>query len=103
MTEHADIQRLNSNQVMSAVTILIKRCIYQGRCQTAAVWIFVVKRGKCSKIDQLLKLVGTDKSRLLSAQLLVKTWKTFKPSMHSGLNGSRDVAHQHAQPFRRIW
>ena len=29
MTEHADIQRLNSNQVMSAVTIHIKRCIYQ--------------------------------------------------------------------------
>lgn len=91
MTEHIDIQRLNSNQVMSAVTIHNQTVYLSGQVpDSTSLDIRGQTLEVLMKIDQLLKLAGTDKSRLLSAQLFVKTWKTFKPSMRSGLNGSRD-------------
>ncbi|WP_291358760.1 MULTISPECIES: RidA family protein [Acinetobacter] len=79
MTEHADIQRLNSNQVMSAVTIHNKTVYLSGQVpDSSSLDIRGQTREVLMKIDQLLKLVGTDKSRLLSAQLLVKNLEDFQ-------------------------
>ena len=78
--DNTAIQRLKSNGIMSAVTIHHQTVYLSGqipdssdldiRKQTLEVF---------AKIEELLALANTDKSRLLSAQLFVKIWTIFKP------------------------
>ncbi|TSH73892.1 RidA family protein [Acinetobacter sp. RF15A] len=79
MTEHANIQRLNSNQVMSAVTIH-QQTVYLSGQVPDSTYLDIEGQTKevLAKIDQLLELAGTDKSRLLSAQLFVKNLADFQ-------------------------
>lgn len=79
MMEHTDIQRINSNQVMSAVTIHNQTVYVSGQVPDSTRQdISGQTQEVLKKIDQLLKLAGTDKSRLLSAQLFVKNLEDFQ-------------------------
>ena len=79
MMEHSDIQRIRSNQVMSAATIHNKTVYLSGQVpDSTSLDIRGQTREVLMKIDQLLKLAGTDKSRLLSAQLFVKNLEDFQ-------------------------
>ena len=77
MTEQVDIQRLNSNPVMSAVTIHQQTVYLSGQVpDSTTLDIAGQTKEVLAKIDQLLALAGTDK-RLLSAQLFVKNLQDF--------------------------
>ena len=79
MKEHTDIQRISSNQVMSAVTIHNKTVYLSGQVPDSTRQdITAQTREVLRKIDQLLELAGTDKSRLLSAQLFLKNLEDFQ-------------------------
>ena len=79
MMEHTDIQRINSNQVMSAVTIHNQTVYLSGQVPDSTRQdISGQTQEVLTKIDQLLTLAGTDKSRLLSAQLFVKNLEDFQ-------------------------
>lgn len=77
--DNTAIQRLKSNGIMSAVTIHHQTVYLSGqipdssdldiRKQTLEVFV---------KIEELLALANTDKSRLLSAQLFVKNLDDFQ-------------------------
>ena len=63
MMEHTDIQRINSNQVMSAVTIHNQTVYVSGQVPDSTRQdISGQTQEVLTKIDQLLKLAGTDKS-----------------------------------------
>ena len=75
---NSDIQKINTNEVMSAVTVLTKWFICQVRCLKIPSKMWHSKtREILATIDELLALANTDKSRLLSAQLYLKNLSDF--------------------------
>ncbi len=81
------IQRLNSNQIMSAVTIHQQTVYLSGQVPNSTD---LDVRGQTlevfAKIEELLALANTDKSQLLSAQLFVKHLDDFA-NRESALGG----------------
>ena len=77
--DNTAIQRLNSNQIMSAVTIHHQTVYLSGQVPNSTD---LDVRGQTqevfAKIEELLALANTDKSRLISAQLFVKHLDDFQ-------------------------
>lgn len=79
MTQDQNIQRLNSNEVMSAVTIHRGVVYLSGQVPSNTdLDIEGQTKDVLAKIDELLALAQTDKSRILSAQLFVKHLADFQ-------------------------
>lgn len=76
--QHADIQKLNSNQVMSAVTIFNKVVYLSGQVPKNTQQDIIGQTQEIlATIDQLLLEANTDKSRLLSAHVYIKKLDDF--------------------------
>lgn len=76
--QHADIQKLNSNQVMSAVTIFNKAVYLSGQVPKNTQQDIIGQTQEIlATIDQLLLEANTDKSRLLSAHVYIKNLDDF--------------------------
>jgi enamine deaminase RidA (YjgF/YER057c/UK114 family) len=76
--QHADIQKLNSNQVMSAVTIFNKVVYLSGQVPKNTQQDIIAQTQEIlTTIDQLLLEANTDKSRLLSAHVYIKNLDDF--------------------------
>ena len=76
---HADIQYINTTEVMSAVTIFNQVVYLSGQVpKTTAQDIELQTRDILATIDSLLAQANSDKSRLLSAQLYIKNLEDFK-------------------------
>ena len=76
--QHADIQKLNSNQVMSAVTIFNKVVYLSGQVPKNTKQDIIGQTQEIlATIDQLLLEANTDKSRLLSAHVYIKNLDDF--------------------------
>lgn len=74
----SDIQRINTTQVMSSVTIFNQVAYLSGQVpQNTALDIEGQTRDVLSTIDQLLAAANSDKSRLLSVQLFLKNLSDF--------------------------
>ncbi|MBU3848879.1 MAG: RidA family protein [Candidatus Acinetobacter avistercoris] len=75
---HADIQKMNSTEVMSAVTIFNQVVYLSGQVpKITEPDIEAQTKDVLATIDTLLAQAGTDKSRLLSAQIFVKNLEDF--------------------------
>ncbi|TCM67510.1 enamine deaminase RidA (YjgF/YER057c/UK114 family) [Acinetobacter calcoaceticus] len=75
---HSDIQKFNSTEVMSAVTVFNQVVYLSGQVPTDTdLDIEGQTRDVLQKVDQLLSLANTDKSRLLSAQIFIKNLEDF--------------------------
>ncbi|ENX61558.1 MULTISPECIES: RidA family protein [Acinetobacter] len=75
---NSDIQKLNTNEVMSAVTVFNQVVYLSGQVpKNADLDIEGQTREVLATIEQLLASAGTDKSRLLSAQLFLKDLSDF--------------------------
>lgn len=75
---HSDIQKMISNNVMSAVTIFNQVVYLSGQVpKITDPDIEAQTHDVLATIDSLLAEAGTDKSRLLSAQLFVKNLDDF--------------------------
>jgi enamine deaminase RidA (YjgF/YER057c/UK114 family) len=73
-----DIQKINSTEVMSAITIFNQVVYLSGQVpKTSEPDIVLQTKDVLTTIDTLLTQAGTDKSRLLSAQLFVKNLDDF--------------------------
>lgn len=73
-----DIQKINSTEVMSAITIFNQVVYLSGQVpKTTEPDIALQTKDVLTTIDTLLIQAGTDKSRLLSAQLFVKNLDDF--------------------------
>ena len=76
--QHADIQKLNSNQVMSAVTIFNKVVYLSGQVPKNTQQDIIGQTQEIlATIDQLLLEANTDKSRLLSSHVYIKNLDDF--------------------------
>lgn len=76
--QHTDIQKLNSNQVMSAVTIFNKVVYLSGQVPKNTQQDIIGQTQEIlATIDQLLLEANTDKSRLLSAHVYIKNLDDF--------------------------
>lgn len=76
---HADIEKINSTAVMSAVTVFNKTVYLSGQVpKITENDIELQTKDVLATIDALLAQAGTDKSRLLSAQLFVKNLDDFQ-------------------------
>lgn len=76
--QHPDIQKLNSNQVMSAVTIFNKVVYLSGQVPKNTQQDIIGQTQEIlATIDQLLLEANTDKSRLLSAHVYIKKLDDF--------------------------
>lgn len=76
--QHADIQKLNSNEVMSAVTIFNKMVYLSGQVpKNTQLDVVGQTKDILATIDQLLLEADTDKSRLLSANVYIKNLSDF--------------------------
>lgn len=75
----SDIQKINSTEVMSAITIFNQVVYLSGQVpKTTAQDIELQTQEILSTIDTLLAQANTDKSRLLSAQIYIKNIEDFK-------------------------
>ncbi|ENV33760.1 RidA family protein [Acinetobacter gerneri] len=75
----SEIQRLNSNQVMSGVTVFNQVAYLSGQVpDDTQLDVAGQTQQVFGKIEQLLALAGSDKSKLLSAQLFVKNLEDFQ-------------------------
>lgn len=75
---HSDIQKLNSTEVMSAVTIFNQVVYLSGQVpKVDELDIEAQTKDILATIDQLLAQANTDKSRLLSAQIYLKNLEDF--------------------------
>lgn len=75
---NSDIQKINTTEVMSAVTVFNKVVYLSGQVpKNADLDIEGQTREVLATIEQLLALADTDKSRLLSAQLFLKDLSDF--------------------------
>ena len=73
-----DVQRINSNHVMSAVTIFNQVVYLSGQVpKNVDDGIEAQTQNVLDTIDQLLAEANSDKSRILSAQLFVKNLADF--------------------------
>lgn len=76
--QHADIQKLSSNEVMSAVTIFNKVVYLSGQVpKNTQLDVVGQTKDILATIDQLLLEADTDKSRLLSANVYIKNLSDF--------------------------
>ncbi|AYO55315.1 RidA family protein [Acinetobacter wuhouensis] len=79
MTQHSDIQKINSTEVMSAVTIFNKVVYLSGQVpKNTDADITGQTLDILATIDELLAAAGTDKSRLLSAHVYIKNLSDFQ-------------------------
>ena len=77
--QHTDIQKINSTEVMSAVTIFNKVVYLSGQVpKNTDADITGQTQDILATIDQLLALADTDKSRLLSAHVYIKNLSDFQ-------------------------
>jgi enamine deaminase RidA (YjgF/YER057c/UK114 family) len=77
--QNQNIQKYNSTEVMSAVTVFNQVAYLSGQVPKVTVQdVELQTQDVLNTIDELLALVGTDKSKLLSAQLFVKNLDDFK-------------------------
>lgn len=75
---HVDILKMNSNEVMSAVTIFNQTVYLSGQVpKNTELDVAGQTREILATIEQLLAQANTDKSRLLSAQLYLKNLSDF--------------------------
>lgn len=75
---HADIQKINSTEVMSAATIFNQVVYLSGQVpKITAPDIELQTKDILATIDALLAQANSDKSRLLSAQVYVKNLEDF--------------------------
>ncbi len=75
---NSDIQKVNTNEVMSAVTVFNKVVYLSGQVpKNTEQDVAGQTREILATIDELLALANTDKSRLLSAQLYLKNLSGF--------------------------
>lgn len=75
---HTDIQYFNCTEVMSTITVFNQTVYLSGQVPTDTnLDITAQTQQVLEKIDQLLALANTDKSRLLSAQLFIKNLADF--------------------------
>lgn len=75
---NSDIQKINTNEVMSAVTVFNKVVYLSGQVpKNTEQDVSGQTREILATIDELLALANTDKSRLLSAQLYLKNLSDF--------------------------
>ena len=75
---NSDIQKINTNEVMSAVTVFNKVVYLSGQVpKNTEQDVAGQTREILATIDELLALANTDKSRLLSAQLYLKNLSHF--------------------------
>ncbi len=75
---NSDIQKINTNEVMSAVTVFNKVVYLSGQVpKNTEQDVAGQTREILATIDELLALANTDKSRLLSAQLYLKNLSDF--------------------------
>jgi enamine deaminase RidA (YjgF/YER057c/UK114 family) len=75
---NSDIQKINTNEVMSAVTVFNKVVYLSGQVpKNTEQDVAGQTREILATIDELLALADTDKSRLLSAQLYLKNLSDF--------------------------
>lgn len=73
-----DIQKINSTEVMSAITIFNQVVYLSGQVPKITEQdVEAQTRDVLATIDDLLAQAGTSKSRLLSAQLFVKNLEDF--------------------------
>ena len=85
---HSDIQKFNTNEVMSAVTVFNQVVYLSGQVpKNTDNDVAGQTREILATIDELLALANTDKSRLLSAQLYIKNLSDFSTVMRFGLTG----------------
>ena len=71
---HSDIQKINSTEVMSAVTVFNQVVYLSGQVpKNPDLDIEGQTRDVLATIEQLLASANSDKSRLLSVQLFLKT------------------------------
>ncbi|GAA5561834.1 hypothetical protein Asch02_03351 [Acinetobacter schindleri] len=76
---NSDIQKINTNEVMSAVTVFNKVVYLSGQVpKNTEQDVAGQTREILATIDELLALADTDKSRLLSAQLYLKNLVVFQ-------------------------
>ena len=77
--QHTDIQKINSTEVMSAVTIFNKVVYLSGQVpKNTDADITAQTQDILATIDQLLALADTDKSRILSAHVYIKNLSDFQ-------------------------
>ena len=77
--QHTDIQKINSTEVMSAVTIFNKVVYLSGQVpKNTDADITGQTQNILATIDQLLASADTDKSRLLSAHVYIKNLSDFQ-------------------------
>lgn len=77
--QNQDIQKFNSNGVMSVVTVFNQVAYLSGQVpKITTPDIALQTKDVLNTIDALLAQVGTDKSRLLSAQVFVKNLEDFQ-------------------------
>ena len=77
---NSDIQKINTNEVMSAVTVFNKVVYLSGQVpKNTEQDVAGQTREILATIDELLALANTDKSRLLSAQLYLKNLSDLAP------------------------
>jgi len=75
---HADIEKINTTPVMSAITIFNQVVYLSGQVPSdTQLGIEGQTADVLAKIDQLLAQANSDKSRILSAQLFVKNLADF--------------------------
>lgn len=75
---NSDIQKINTNEVMSAVTVFNKVVYLSGQVpKNTEQDVAGQTREILATIEELLALANTDKSRLLSAQLYLKNLSDF--------------------------
>ena len=75
---HSDIQKFNTNEVMSAVTVFNQVVYLSGQLpKNTDNDVAGQTREILATIDELLALANTDKSRLLFAQLYIKNLSDF--------------------------
>lgn len=75
---NTDIQKFNSNDVMSAVTVFNQVVYLSGQVpKNTDADITGQTQDILATIDQLLALAGTDKSRILSANVFIKNLADF--------------------------
>lgn len=73
-----DIQKINSNEVMSAVTVFNQVVYLSGQVpKNTDADVAGQTREILATIDELLALANTDKTRLLSAQIYLKNLPDF--------------------------
>jgi enamine deaminase RidA (YjgF/YER057c/UK114 family) len=74
-----NIERINTNQVMSAVTVFNKVVYLSGQVpKNTELDISGQTKDVLNTIDELLAQANTDKSRILSAQLFLKNLDDFQ-------------------------